>query len=100
MRNATQPTLSIVIPVYNEEAVLPVLIGRLRGFVERLAPLDVEIILVDDHSTDRSPDLLKEICRSDRTIPVCPTGQEQRQPCGHTRRSRPGARRLCGVSRR
>jgi len=65
MRNASQPTLSIVIPVYNEEAVLPVLIGRLRGFVERLAPLDVEIILVDDHSTDRSPDLLKEICRSD-----------------------------------
>lgn len=65
MRNASQPTLSIVIPVYNEEAVLPALIERLRGFVERLAPLDVEIILVDDHSIDRSPDLLKEICRSD-----------------------------------
>ena len=65
MRNASQPTLSIVIPVYNEEAVLPVLIGRLRGFVERLAPLDVEIILIDDHSSDRSHDLLKEICRSD-----------------------------------
>ncbi len=65
MRSAPQPSLSIVVPVYNEEAVLPALIGRLRGFVERLAPLDVEIILVDDHSTDRSPELLKEICRGD-----------------------------------
>lgn len=60
-----QLDLSIIIPVYNEEAVLPALIGRLRGFLVRLAPLDVEIILVDDHSTDRSPELLKEICRSD-----------------------------------
>ena len=59
-------TLSIVIPVFNEEAVLPVLVERLRAFVERLTPLETEIILVDDHSQDRSPDLLKQICASDR----------------------------------
>ena len=59
------PELSIVIPVFNEEAVLPVLVERLRAFMQRLAPLDSEVILIDDHSADRSPELLKEICRAD-----------------------------------
>jgi glycosyltransferase involved in cell wall biosynthesis len=59
------PELSIVIPVYNEEAVLPTLVARLRSFLERLSPLESQVILVDDHSSDRSPELLKEICRSD-----------------------------------
>lgn len=59
------PELSIIIPVFNEEAVIPVLIERLRSFVGRLRPLVTEIILVDDHSTDRSTDLLREVCRQD-----------------------------------
>ena len=59
------PELSIVIPVFNEEAVLPSLVKRLHSFLNRLAPLDAEIILADDHSVDRSPELLKDICRSD-----------------------------------
>lgn len=59
------PELSIVIPVFNEQAVLPALVDRLRSFVDRLTPLVTEIILVDDHSVDRSAELLKEICRSD-----------------------------------
>jgi len=57
--------LSIIVPVFNEEAVLPALVERLRSFTQRLTPLVTEVILVDDHSTDRSPELLKEICRSD-----------------------------------
>lgn len=67
MRSAT-PSLSIVIPVFNEEAVFAALVERLRAFVARLAPLAAEIILVDDHSTDRSPELLRGICRSDATF--------------------------------
>jgi polyisoprenyl-phosphate glycosyltransferase len=59
------PELSIVIPVYNEEAVLPALWKRLCSFADRLTPLVTEIILVDDHSTDRSPALLKEFCQQD-----------------------------------
>lgn len=59
------PELSIIIPVFNEEAVIPALIERLRSFVARLTPLVVEIILVDDHSLDRSPELLKEVCSVD-----------------------------------
>lgn len=59
------PELSIVIPVFNEEAVIPALIERLQSFVARLTPLVTEIILVDDHSIDRSPELLKEVCAAD-----------------------------------
>ncbi len=57
-----RPELSIVIPVYNEEAVLPALRDRLCAFVERLTPLVTEIILVDDHSSDRSAQILREMC--------------------------------------
>ena len=59
------PDLSIVIPVYNEEAALPALVERLHSFIDRLDSLDVEIILADDHSSDRSPELLNDICRHD-----------------------------------
>src|SRR3974390_1964018 len=59
------PELSIVIPVFNEEAVLPALAERLRGFADLLAPLVTEIILVDDHSADRSPELLRDLCCKD-----------------------------------
>ena len=57
--------LSIVIPIFNEESGIPVLIDRLRSFAVRLAPLEVEVILVDDHSNDRSPQLLREVCSND-----------------------------------
>jgi len=66
MEKKPQPTLSIVVPVFNEEAVLPALIERLRTLLERLDPLAAEIILVDDHSSDGSPDLLREIGRKDK----------------------------------
>ncbi|MGI9424698.1 MAG: glycosyltransferase family 2 protein [Hyphomicrobiaceae bacterium] len=49
----SQPTLSVLIPVYNEAAALPELIGRLEPV---LAQLDVawEVIFVDDGSTDET----------------------------------------------
>lgn len=59
------PALSIVIPVFNEEAALPALVKRLCAFGERLTPLVAEIVLVDDHSTDRTSELLRDICRKD-----------------------------------
>jgi len=60
-----RPELSIVIPVFNEEAVIPVLIDRLRSFIGRLSPLLVEVVLVDDHSTDGSPQVLRQVCHQD-----------------------------------
>jgi glycosyltransferase involved in cell wall biosynthesis len=48
--------LSVVIPVYNELQWLPELLRRVRA-----APMNKEIILVDDCSTDGTRDLLKSL---------------------------------------
>jgi undecaprenyl-phosphate 4-deoxy-4-formamido-L-arabinose transferase len=53
------PQLSVVIPVYNEEAVLPALFARLYPALDALG-LDYELIFVDDGSRDRSAALLRE----------------------------------------
>ena len=53
------PTASVVIPVFNEQENLPELLERsLKACRTLLAPF--EIILVDDGSRDRSPDMLRE----------------------------------------
>ncbi|MGJ3241242.1 MAG: glycosyltransferase family 2 protein [Anaerolineae bacterium] len=57
--------LSIIIPVYNEEESLPHLTTRLNALLETLT-VEVEVWLVDDHSTDASPQLLRGICANDR----------------------------------
>jgi polyisoprenyl-phosphate glycosyltransferase len=54
------PVLSLVLPVFNEEAVIPELHARLQQFLARLA-LDTEVVFVDDGSRDRSLELLREI---------------------------------------
>jgi polyisoprenyl-phosphate glycosyltransferase len=55
-------TLSIVLPVYNEELNIPYLLERLSALRSQLQPISSEVIFVDDHSRDRSPTLLKEAC--------------------------------------
>jgi glycosyltransferase involved in cell wall biosynthesis len=53
----TAPTYSILIPVYNEEPVLPTLFPRLDALVAGLdAPC--EVLLIDDGSRDRSAELI------------------------------------------
>ena len=53
------PTVSVVIPVYNEEAVLPALFARLYPALDALG-VPYEIVFVNDGSTDRSAGLLRE----------------------------------------
>ncbi len=53
--------LSIVIPVFNEEESLPHLQTRLDALIAQLE-MSAEVWLVDDHSTDRTPELLRELC--------------------------------------
>jgi len=53
-----RPPLSLVLPIFNEEAVLPELEARLAEFAEKL-PAGTEIIFVDDGSKDTSLALLR-----------------------------------------
>ncbi len=53
------PKLSVVIPVYNEEAVLPALFTRLYAALDALG-LRYECVFVNDGSRDRSAALLRE----------------------------------------
>jgi undecaprenyl-phosphate 4-deoxy-4-formamido-L-arabinose transferase len=53
------PKLSVVIPVYNEEAVLPTLFARLYPALDALG-LSFEIVFINDGSKDRSVALLRQ----------------------------------------
>jgi polyisoprenyl-phosphate glycosyltransferase len=55
---------SIVVPVFNEEAVLPVLLRRLDILMEGLDG-PAETIFVDDASTDCSPIILRDKAKTD-----------------------------------
>lgn len=58
------PTLSVVVPVYNEEEVLSDFHRRLSAVLDGLAE-DVEIVYVNDGSQDRSMALLAGLHESD-----------------------------------
>src|SRR6266852_2639934 len=53
------PKVSVVIPVYDEEAVLPALFARLYPALDALGA-SYEVIFVNDGSADRSAALLRE----------------------------------------
>ena len=53
------PVLSVVVPMYNEEAVIPVFVDRLRPVLDGLA-VPYEVVAVDDGSADQTAALLFE----------------------------------------
>ena len=61
-----KPRVSVIIPVYNVEKYLP---QCLDSVVNQTLP-DIEIICVDDGSTDSSLDILKDYARRDKRITV------------------------------
>ncbi len=54
-----QPTLSLVIPVYNEEEVLPELLAAIEEY-RFSRPELVQIVMVDDGSSDASVSIIRE----------------------------------------
>jgi dolichol-phosphate mannosyltransferase len=55
-----RPTLSLVLPIYNEEEVIPELHKQLQEFLAKLG-LPSEVLFVDDGSKDKSMEMLRGI---------------------------------------
>lgn len=64
-------TLSVIVPIYNEEAVLPETLRRMKE-LRNMFPADVslECLYVDDGSTDKSFFLLQQAADADASIKV------------------------------
>jgi glycosyltransferase involved in cell wall biosynthesis len=63
------PSLSVVVPIHNEEPSILPLYDRLTSVLEKLRK-PYEILFVDDASTDRSFDLLANLVETDHRLKV------------------------------
>jgi polyisoprenyl-phosphate glycosyltransferase len=61
----TLPSLSIVVPCYNEEACLAELYARLTAAARSVVGQDYEIVLVNDGSRDRSWEMMRALSAQD-----------------------------------
>jgi dolichol-phosphate mannosyltransferase len=66
---AAIPALSVVVPVFNEGAVLPALQARLFAVLAASCP-DYEVVFVDDGSVDESPTILLAAAERDSRVRV------------------------------
>jgi dolichol-phosphate mannosyltransferase len=69
MKNAAKIDLSVVVPCFNEAAVLPLLVARLNDTLGKTES-SWEVLLVDDGSTDETLRLLCEIAAADSRFKV------------------------------
>ena len=53
------PAVSVILPVYNEEACIAGVIAELVGALDGKLDRPYEVLAVDDGSTDRTPELLR-----------------------------------------
>jgi glycosyltransferase involved in cell wall biosynthesis len=53
------PSVTVVVPIYNEEAVLPELLSRLAAVFDARREFAWQALLVDDGSRDRSTELIR-----------------------------------------
>ena len=60
--------LSVIIPIYNEEANLPALYQRLRQTLQEQTIIRFELVFVNDGSTDNSLTLIKQYATQDNTV--------------------------------
>jgi undecaprenyl-phosphate 4-deoxy-4-formamido-L-arabinose transferase len=64
-----RPAVSVAVPLFNEEATIDELIERVRRTLEQHGT-SFEIVLVDDGSSDRTPELLARAAAADPRVRV------------------------------
>lgn len=75
------PKVSVIIPVYNVEAYL----AECLGSVICQTFQDIEIICIDDASTDHSMDILREFAHKDARVMILQNARNQRQAYARNR---------------
>lgn len=60
--------ISIIVPCYNEEEVLPIFFQKLREVLETMPKYRFEMLFVDDGSADGTLALLKQCAQSDKRV--------------------------------
>ncbi len=60
----TLPQISIVVPLYNEEASFALLIDRLNQLIKN-SSCTIEVVLVNDGSSDKTPLMMNELALTD-----------------------------------
>lgn len=60
--------ITIIVPLYNEEASLPFLYDRLMNFIKDMPAYTFEIIFVNDGSTDNSLEMIKQYQKEQKNI--------------------------------
>src|SRR3972149_6096478 len=62
-------TLTVVVPVFNEEVDLPKNLPKLASFLARKMPgYDWEIVIADNASSDKTPEIAREIAGNNKRI--------------------------------
>jgi len=67
-RSAPPRRISLVIPAFNEAECIGLLRDRLRGFFDAAGEYVFDLTIVDDHSTDQTPELVRRWADEDPRV--------------------------------
>lgn len=62
------PEISIVIPCFNEEEAIPIFYEETLRVLKTMSLPSFEFVFIDDGSSDRTLEVLKEISTKDKTV--------------------------------
>ena len=68
IQHLSRPLLSVIIPCYNEEDSLPLILDALKHTEQNMTVMGFEFILVDDGSTDATLSVIRERAALDSEI--------------------------------
>jgi len=70
-----EPELSVVIPTYNEEAVIGKTLQAVSGYLTE-SQMTHEIVVIDDGGTDRTVEIVRSLMRQLRTVRLLQPGHQ------------------------
>ena len=68
MEEEKKKLVTILVPAYNEEEVLPLLYERLKTLMDSNPKYDFEVLFVNDGSKDKSLEIMHELRKKDKRI--------------------------------